>query len=46
MHMVSYTLKADRVAENERAALAVYDALARGAARPGYAMPPFARTTA
>ena len=26
-HMVSYTLKADRVAENERLAAAVYDAL-------------------
>ena len=26
-HMVRYTLKADRVAENERLAVAVYDAL-------------------
>ena len=31
-HMVSYTLKADRVAENERLAAAVYDALKQ--ARP------------
>lgn len=33
-HMVSYTLKADRVAENERAAEAVYAAL-REAQPPG-----------
>jgi len=32
MHMMSYTLKADRVAENERYARAVYEALR--AARP------------
>jgi hypothetical protein len=32
LHMVSYTLKADRVAENERYARAVYEDLA--AARP------------
>ena len=31
-HMVSYKLKADRVAENERLAVAVYDALKQ--ARP------------
>jgi len=31
-HMVRYTLKADRVAENERLAVAVYDALKQ--ARP------------
>jgi hypothetical protein len=32
MHMVSYTLKADRVAENERYVAAVYEALKQ--ARP------------
>ena len=32
MHMVSYTLKADRVAENERHVAAVFDALEQ--ARP------------
>ena len=34
MHMVSYRLKPDRVAENERLAAAVYDAL-RQARPPG-----------
>jgi len=33
-HMVSYTLKPDRVAENERLAAAVYDAL-KQASPPG-----------
>ena len=45
-HMVSYTLKADCVAENERLARAVYDGLARGSARRAYATRPSGWPTA